>query len=592
MLLALATLFVNRSSSSAQTPSRQLNRQTDPVKSLPIRAKRWALVIGVDQYRDGQINALKGSVNDAHNLANALVSYAGFPQDQVIVLTTDQPEERQPTRINILTYLSNLASLVPKDGLLLVSFAGHGIERAGQAYLIPSDARLSHDVSLLEESAVSVTRMHDRIKAIGVGQVIVLLDACRNDPGGRSDAPNNLSAAYTKFNFDVRNREVQAFATLYATAIGQRAYEYTEKRQGYFTWAVVEGLKGGAANERGEVTLSALVKYIQDNVPKRIAIDLGAYQQQKPFAIIEGYRADDLVIAISGPSTSSGDNASTAPLMDQSAIELSFWESIKSSNNPADFKLYLDKYPNGNFAQLAKLRVESTGSSNSIRLPTVDEILQQYLKAVGGQQAITQLTTLVRKGSYEVTYGGKKMQGEVELYEKRPGKSLLIIKVGRSVSKEVYDGKTGWLYGTGTGTKAATAKQLETQQRSSAWDTGDIEQIKKLYSEVMVKEKKKINERDMFIVEATTQDGKVDTIYFDAQTMLAGRWDIISDSVSVQQGVAFPTQVYLEDYLEINGMKIPMTIRQVQTSTEATIRFDLLKIKFNVPLDDKLFSKP
>lgn len=285
------------------TQSRQLDRQTDSVKTWPIKAKRWALVIGVDQYRDGQINALKGSVNDAHNLANALVRYAGFPQDQVIVLTTDQPEERQPTRINILTYLSNLASLVPKDGLLLVSFAGHGIERGGQAYLIPSDARLSRDVSLLEESAVSVTRMHDRIKAIGVGQVIVLLDACRNDPGGRAGAPNNMGAAYTKFNFDVRNREVQAFATFYATAIGQRAYEYTEKHQGYFTWAIVEGLKGGAGNEKGEVTLAALVKYVQDNVPKRIAIDLGASEQQKPFATIEGYRADELVIAIAAANT-------------------------------------------------------------------------------------------------------------------------------------------------------------------------------------------------------------------------------------------------------------------------------------------------
>jgi hypothetical protein len=288
------------------TQGRQLDR-AQSINSWPSKAKRWALIIGVDQYRDAQINSLRGSVNDAHALANALVTYAGFPQDQVIVLTTDNSEERQPTRINILTYLSNLASLVPKDGLFLFSFAGHGIERGGQAFLIPSDARLSRDISLLEESAVSVSRMHDRIKAIGVGQVIVLLDACRNDPGGRAGAPNNMSEAYTKFNFDVRNREVEAFATLYATAVGQRAYEYTEKRQGYFTWAIVEALKGAAANEKGEVTLSALLKFVQDTVPKRIAIDLGASEQQKPFATIEGYRADDLVIAFVPPRGSPSD---------------------------------------------------------------------------------------------------------------------------------------------------------------------------------------------------------------------------------------------------------------------------------------------
>lgn len=312
LLVACFLSAITSNSLALRSQSRQLDRQTESIKAWPSKTKRWALIVGVDQYRDSQINALKGSVNDAHTLASALVRYAGFTEDQVIVLTTDQPEERQPTRINILTYLSNLASLVPKDGLLLVSFAGHGIERGGQAYLIPSDARLSHDVSLLEESAVSVTRMHDRIKAIGVGQVVILLDACRNDPGGRADAPNNMTSAYTKFNFDVRNREVQAFATFYATAIGQRAYEYTEKRQGYFTWAIVEGLKGGAANDKGEVTLATLVKYVQDNVPRRIAVDLGPTEQQRPFATIEGYRADELVISIS-PSNGTTANKAVDP---------------------------------------------------------------------------------------------------------------------------------------------------------------------------------------------------------------------------------------------------------------------------------------
>ena len=299
-LLTVVALPDRPSAAQAQgrAQSRQL-QQGSSIKEWPGKAKRWALIIGVDKYRDTQISSLNGAANDAHMLKDALVSYASFPSDQVILLATDQPEERQPTRINILTFLSNLASLVPKDGLLLVSFAGHGIERGGQAYLIPSDARLSDDVSLLEESAVNVTRMHDRIRNAGMAQVVILLDACRNDPGGRADAPNLLTPSYTKaFNFDLSNREVQAFATLYATAIGQRAYEYSEKKQGYFTWAIVEGLKGGAANEKGEVTLAQLLKYVQENVPKQIAIDLGKGKQQRPFAVVEGYKAEELIIAV------------------------------------------------------------------------------------------------------------------------------------------------------------------------------------------------------------------------------------------------------------------------------------------------------
>lgn len=167
-------------------------------------------MIGVDKYTDPQISPLKGSDNDARLIANALVRYAGFPQDQVILLSTDQPTERQPTRVNILRRLSNLSTAVPKDGLLLVSFAGHGMERSGQAFLLPSDAQISDQISFLEETAISMNRVKERIKETGVGQVVVLLDACRNDPGGRADAPNPLSNAYTNaFNFDTRNREVR-----------------------------------------------------------------------------------------------------------------------------------------------------------------------------------------------------------------------------------------------------------------------------------------------------------------------------------------------------------------------------------------------
>src|ERR1044072_5064339 len=100
------------------------------IKELPDKAKRYALVIGIDQYNDTQINRLDGAANDAKAIAEALVTYSGFTQDQVILLTNSQPQNLQPTRVNILRKLSNLTSgSVPKDGLLLLFFAGHGIEK-------------------------------------------------------------------------------------------------------------------------------------------------------------------------------------------------------------------------------------------------------------------------------------------------------------------------------------------------------------------------------------------------------------------------------------------------------------------------------
>jgi len=275
---------------------------SESIKALPAQGKRYALVIGVDRYADTQITTLGGASNDARTLASALTQYAGFPSEQVTLLASDQPVERQPTRGNILRRLSNLSAVIPPDGLLLISFAGHGIERGGQAFLLPSDSQVSNDVDLLEQTAINVSQIRERIKKIGVKQVVMIIDACRNDPVGRANADNPLTPAYTRaFNFDLRNREVQAFATLYATEVGHRAYEYKEKKQGYFTWVLVEGLKGGAANEKGEVTLAGLVKYLQERVPKRVLQDLGPGKDQKPFAVVEGYRADDLVISVRDP---------------------------------------------------------------------------------------------------------------------------------------------------------------------------------------------------------------------------------------------------------------------------------------------------
>lgn len=269
-----------------------------PVTVWPAKAKRWALLIGVDNYGGEQNSNWHGSANDARTLAEALIQYAGFPPDQVILLSSDQPLQLQPSSKTIMQSLTGLRGRVPEDGLLLVSFAGHGIDHNGRSYLLPSDAPALDDLSLLEFTAVNVERLKELIRKIRVKQVVLLVDASKNDPTPGHQARDNpmTSAFSSSFKFDLNRREVTSFATLYATAVGQRAYEYRAKKQGYFTWALVDGLRGEAANDKGEVTLAGLVKYVRDAVPKYVQRDLGAEKLQAPFAVIEGYKADELVI--------------------------------------------------------------------------------------------------------------------------------------------------------------------------------------------------------------------------------------------------------------------------------------------------------
>ncbi|MEW6732391.1 MAG: caspase family protein, partial [Acidobacteriota bacterium] len=371
LLLAVALILTISLSSwsyaqSSASNDRNLTLQkSEEVKALPSESKRYALIIGIDQYQDTQIAPLTGAANDARLLADALINHAGFPQNQVMLLASDQPLERQPTRGNILRRLANLIGVLPKDGMLLVSFAGHGMERGGQAFLLPTDAQVSDNVRLLEETAISVTRLKEGIKETGVAQVLLILDACRNDPIGRSNSDNPLTKTFTnKLSFDVKNKEVKAFAILYATDVGHRAYEYKEKRQGYFTYELVEALKGKAANGKGEVTLGNLVNYLQEQVAKRVQLDLG--KEQRPHAIVDGYKALELVISItinigSNPSNNTTGSSTT----DTTAIELAFWNSIRESKNLEDFRAYLRKYPEGNFAELAKNRLNILNSSTA-----------------------------------------------------------------------------------------------------------------------------------------------------------------------------------------------------------------------------------
>ncbi|HYE14949.1 MAG TPA: hypothetical protein VD968_10955, partial [Pyrinomonadaceae bacterium] len=66
--------------------------------------------------------------------------------------------------------------------------------------------------------------------------------------------------------------------------------------------------------DRGEVTLDGLVKYLQERVPKQVQIDLGAGKAQKPFAVIEGYKADELVLSV---AEAGGRGLSAAPKDDE-----------------------------------------------------------------------------------------------------------------------------------------------------------------------------------------------------------------------------------------------------------------------------------
>jgi serine/threonine protein kinase len=347
-------------------------RAAPTVRGWPPESQRWALIIGIEQYSDAGISAFRGAARDAAAIEQALVRYAGFPQDQVVVLSSsDSAQLRAPTRANVESYLENVTRLVPHDGLLLFCFLGHATTAEGQPALLPMDARLSRGAIPIA-SAVRLDSVRAAVKRRGIRQMVVLFDGFRQDPrAARQGAANLMNEAYARrLALDPAAREVDAYAALYAAAPGERAYEHSNG-SGYFAAVLAEGLKGSAGDARGRVTLGGLERYVRTVTPKRVMSELGARAVQRPFSQIEGYVSDEVVIAMPArreittsepaapqPAPPAQAPQQQPPPVDPAVQELADWTRVRDSRDIAAFESFLRNHPNGALRKEAHSRIE------------------------------------------------------------------------------------------------------------------------------------------------------------------------------------------------------------------------------------------
>jgi hypothetical protein len=286
----------------AQLPSGLAHQQVQPqaVAKLPPPSLRYAILVGVEKYTDVNIPPLSGPANDVIQMEKSLEDHAGFLEGNIFLFATGGAADNIPTRPNILVALSRIKNMVPKDGLLLFMFSGHGVTKGDKAYLLPSDAVQTDDPEILYDTALPVDLIRKKIAATGVKQAIVLLDACRNGlESSKGEGDNPLTLPFqSELDFAALNKDIEASAVVYATALGSRAWIDNDKHLGYFTEAITDGLNGKAPrNVNGEITLAGLLDYVQIAVPQMVARDFGSSREQRPFFELSGYKASDLVIA-------------------------------------------------------------------------------------------------------------------------------------------------------------------------------------------------------------------------------------------------------------------------------------------------------
>ncbi|MEP1096928.1 MAG: caspase family protein [Cyclobacteriaceae bacterium] len=132
------------------------------------KRRYYALIIGIDDYPDEQIQSLDNPVGDAMRLSEVLVDEYSFDRGDVTIL-------KNPSREAIINSLDRLSQSVTDKDNLLIFYAGHGIwnEQLNQGYWLPSDASLKSKSHWLSNSTI-----RDYVGGIRSKHTLLISDAC------------------------------------------------------------------------------------------------------------------------------------------------------------------------------------------------------------------------------------------------------------------------------------------------------------------------------------------------------------------------------------------------------------------------------
>ena len=149
------------------------------------RSRRWAILIGIDQYTNPQaFPTLKCCVADVKLLHKTLCGpWGGFDPENVVLMVDDSPAHLKPTRSNIIGMLASWLSRPKRNDTVVVSFSGHGIDVDHGSYILPSDANLG----ALALTGIEVKYVHKCLQGCKAGRKVLVLDCCHSG-GGRGAA--------------------------------------------------------------------------------------------------------------------------------------------------------------------------------------------------------------------------------------------------------------------------------------------------------------------------------------------------------------------------------------------------------------------
>jgi outer membrane lipoprotein-sorting protein len=219
-------------------------------------------------------------------------------------------------------------------------------------------------------------------------------------------------------------------------------------------------------------------------------------------------------------------------------------------------------------------------------LPSVEEVLNHYVQALGGQSALDGVKSRIIKTT---RLNGGNSESITMMYQKGPGKALLS-RESPSYSLWVgFNGTRAWAEDS----LGSYWGLLNTPQRNAILRDAEIYQGSRLrgqYSDVKVRAAEKLGDQNTYVVSGTSPEGTSEDFYFNVGTGLLVRRQIEEQTVFG----GFQVRADFEDYREIGGVKMPFVVRWSSPAGAWGTRtsFKVLDVQQNENIPDKKFEGP
>ncbi|AFZ24105.1 WD40 repeat-containing protein [Cylindrospermum stagnale PCC 7417] len=222
-----------------------------------ITSKLWLLLVGVNQYQDKRIPPLRYSAVDCQILAEAL---AGATQEQFlqkeVKIYHDFAQEFSLLATVRTTLQQITAAAAPLDTILFY-FSGHGMlqPQNQQAFLCLADTQKDD----LPNTALAVQELLQLLGNSRAQNQLVWLDACHS--GGMTLRGMNPTPQLVEV-LQQRAAKSKGFYALLSCDTEQQSWEFPELGHGVFTYYLMRGLQGDAADVQGLISADGLYRYV------------------------------------------------------------------------------------------------------------------------------------------------------------------------------------------------------------------------------------------------------------------------------------------------------------------------------------------